>query len=228
MNKHDEIYEWISNGKPYETGCMMYCAYGDNEYLKEYFAEGKDAIRRGALADKLGEIAAMEKKRLVNMACEMTTKVEPIVVACAESIVYTELPSELIGFNKKIQSRYNDILEMKVLMRGMPDGEQLREACERVLYLREIISELYGLKDYFAEHGKLPEGYTIARKQYVRGAQATPVDMAKRNNLRTVVSRYRRKVKECIDADKKMELNKKLYKAERDLTALERKVDGSI
>lgn len=168
------IDDWLFS-KNFFTGRALYKVLGKNDKLKALFKQGNTCFAAGVLLKSLTEL---------NTA--------PVMVLTSEDLSLSEMPEEddevLTGINYAWKEQYArmNMLRHKIWEYGADNSPETIAACaplcKEVLELEKAVNKLWETRDYYKQHGKLPEVETkkIALSEKV-GTSAVQIENIKKN-----------------------------------------------
>lgn len=146
----DDIKAWLDD-RDYEQGVNLYLKHGQDPVLKKLFtAEMETAYKRQRLERALRDILSGNQviKPAENPLATISIKAWP--VEAAKDDVLRALRADWLRKFKEMQDLRSQLMLMA--------NDQIRgEAAHRILQLDDECDEIYQKRDYYIEHGKLPE-----------------------------------------------------------------------
>jgi hypothetical protein len=180
----ESITNWLQS-KDYVEGIRLYLEHGQDPGLKNLFtAEKQTPYKEQRLEKALREVLKGSEvvKPEERPAISITMKSWPI--EAAKDDVLKALRAEWLRLFKEMQ-------DLRSQLMLLPTDEIRGETAHRILELDDQCEDLYHKRDYYLEHGKLPQAKT---DEYI----VDPVKAAKRMEM---LGRYIRRERANLKKD---------------------------
>ncbi|MCO6501351.1 MAG: hypothetical protein J5I47_13380 [Vicingus serpentipes] len=247
MKAIEELQQWFESGKDYETGVFLYHQLGYSLVLKKLFAKGPNNYTRPKLESELKKILAKNSEKKV-----VKPKIKKVVVQTKQSenrnnlskkqnndpvqrfsepqvqgYVYEDLPDQL-----KYETQYRIRLFKEAnahhyRLDSLEDPIQIKASCKIILENFDKIQELWERLDYYLKYKiVLPE---TEKKTNVKDiSKLDPFELIKkRNNLRSNLTKNRKKLITLKETNKINLINQKIAHWEIELSAIDEKIKGN-
>ena len=160
------IKDWLNTGRNYELGIALYNAHGDNEGLKEMFAQGHSTFRAERLEKELRKINNLARE--IDIPVVEETERGIVIVTEKVETVTVPISKHDLGENQVDPKKdpYRDLWmpfyqQMNLLRHNLPlidDVAERGKMCHEVLRLERICMSYWRRAKYFVKHNKeLPE-----------------------------------------------------------------------
>lgn len=195
----DTLTAWLQ--KPdYAQGLELYEQLLGETWLLSMLRQGPDDYNRQklyqALEETLGELTVQHQTQLSAYPGTLTSQLEEAKLLMDERTILKE---RLRGLH----------------CAGNPGNEQSREWVFRILQIKELLDGIYGRQRFYDQHGYLPEDTLV-------DSALTPADLlARRNTVRTYITKYEAKLGRCVDGALIDKYNKKLTQFRSELHDLD-------
>jgi hypothetical protein len=211
--------EWLQSGRDYEQGRQLYAVLGDNERLKRLFAQGSNSFNREAVAWELQKLARAGVAVPVVVPVPAPIAV-PVVATALETVQKVDSSPEKVdsstpeGGHLLAELRdaqwplYDARRGIHMQLEGLPTDADRFEACRQIMALSRTVDANWDTIHYVEAHGELPPAPAAAPDLATLPRAEL---LAKRNNLRSQVSKLKRKPARAAD----------LAQAQTDLAAVE-------
>lgn len=198
MDPIEQLAAWLD--KPvYEEGVLLYQKFIGEDFLLTMLKMGKDEYNREKLEKAL---SARHEQLLTEQAQKKAAYPDRLVTALQSGGL---LQDERMLTKEKMRGLYNG---------GVSESPELKELAFRILAINDELDTIYGRRDFFEQHGFLPDEATaVLPESDPQAAQIT-----RRNNLRSYVSKDKRELETTFDPIRRAKLEKRLT---RNLTELE-------
>ncbi|QIP14729.1 hypothetical protein G8759_19970 [Spirosoma aureum] len=206
INQLEQLSHWLDR-PVYTEGVVLYEQLIGAGFLLTMLKRGPDDYNRQRLTDAL---QAKRDELASTLRARQLAYPEPIVAAKAdEKLLLDERTVTKERFRMKLNS-------------GSTGDEETEEWAFRVLDIRDQLGAIYGERDFFDQHGYLPEVTSIDPEQ-------NQADLLKRRNtLRTYVTRYKNRLQQPLITDEQQQswvqllqqYQSELHQVDQQLTAL--------
>lgn len=220
-----EIFLWLNSNRDYNEGVDLYFKYGRNPNFKKMFPH-----RENRYATKL----AYELAKLAGISLsEFQKKFQKPVLTSTINNPRTQTPAVI----KKIKSELGDLHRLRShLHRKMgeisednsPENMQSRAALlDNIKKVSERADILWNAKEHYYETGQLPPVSIIEPpKKDKKANEMTGEDRVKRrSNLRSSLSKDKKKAEETPDGPKKEKILKRIKAKEKEIMELTALID---
>lgn len=215
----ETIQNWIADdSRDYEMGVYLFGKVSKNQSLKKHFSRPSTELRMEKLVYELNKLckSSFATTRVhispIVSVVEMSEDPEP-----KESTPETDLdlvPGECTNV-KEITRLKNQAFQMRNALRSklslMSTKEERYEAVLKIMQYQVILKDCWHSLDYHKEHGRLPSGKLLG--------ESKKKALQKRNaNLRTYISKYKKKLETAKDPSKIEEWKNQLadFESERE------------
>jgi hypothetical protein len=245
MNAVEQIDKWIADGKPYNDGVAIYAKYGFSLVLKNLFAKGPNNYNTDKLDAELLKLLAKHQHLSVKPKVKKAVRTKSVQKDLSKNDNtttpqkhtprYSQLQVPGYNFNElPEQLKYEWQLRIKLFKEAESHHYRLdtlqteaerKKSVDIILQNFDKIDELWDRLDYWGKHGiVLPE---VDPKTAKKTEITDPLQMAKRrNNLRSYITKGRKKITLLKDNQKISELNQKIAHWEIEKDDLDRKIQG--
>ena len=185
MDTINQLTAWLER-PVYEEGVLLYQRLIGAGFVLSMLKSGPDDYNRNTLT------AALETKR-AQLLADQQTRLESFPEALTDSLeVGKLLMDERTVLKERLRLRLNGELTQT---------DTCKELAFRILDIRDALGTIYGRKDFFVQHGYLPEAEGM-------DADQTPAQLMKRMlTVRTYVTRYNKLVNSTPLADPRYQTN---------------------
>lgn len=245
MNAVKQINQWIANGKPYNDGVAIYAQYGFSLVLKNLFAKGPNNYNCEKLSVELGKILDKHQHKPIKAIVKNINRTKSVQKELSKNTDipssknhtprYSELQVPGYNFNElPEQLKYEWQLRIKYFkeaeshhyrLDSLQTEAERKAAVDVILQNFDKIDELWSRLDYWGKHGiVLPD---VDKKESKAQEITDPLEMIKRrNNLRSNITKGRKKLSVLKDTQKIAELNQKIAHWEIEKDDLDNKIEG--
>lgn len=214
-NVLDSIKQWLNDGQPYYVGVALLATYGSNKGLVEMFDQGPSPYR----------ITQLEKHlRAIDAPLIITPEDAPIIITVEKK----ELPETQVHaadpFKDIWQPKYAEMQSLCHRLEDIATAEERGVAAFRILELEQECIRLWAKRDYF---------FATGLKVDAEDEQAISVTdkyalMQRLHNLRTYISRTKKKYKATPSSDLESKLTTYLTEEAIIITKINSLIDGVI
>lgn len=181
------IRHWLNGTRNYGQGVQLYLQFGKDDILRSLFKkEGETAFKKGRLMQALKELLQNEKKsftQIIEQPATLKITEEKNGWEKAEGNVI------LLSLKGEWQKCFSEMKLLQHRLADMPSKEERGAAAHRILDLDDQCDEYYAQRDYYLEHGKLPDEPS---EEIVTDPTKWPMKLA---NARRYIREYRIKMK---------------------------------
>ena len=223
---NEEILTWLKGSLDYETGVVLYEKYGTSFSLKRLHRMNGNT--KSTMLSITYELSGLVKNapppRRVNIPIHSPAPVpvrpQPKITPVKEgrrpnTPEVDALKEEVIGL-LKIRDQLHATLEHVKKTQRAKDAKMIQ-------VISEDIARIYDRLDHYEKHGVLPGKAIPAGAKKV--IEMTEVELIKRqDNLRTYLSRYKRKLKSVKTPAKRQEYRQLLDKYQLELNDVEKRL----
>lgn len=148
------IDKWLQGNRNFIIGRNLYQLYGTNNALKNLLDKGETPYHQQLLVNALQEINSSGIKP-VEKPIEVALKVAKVMQHDENPVLqsihqeWTKLYNEMKFYQHQLDVYGSD--------NSQSTREKCKPICKKVLDLEYEINELWNKRDYYKEHGKLPE-----------------------------------------------------------------------
>jgi hypothetical protein len=212
ISQLEQLNYWLDR-PVYTEGVVLYEQLIGAGFLLTMLKRGPDDYNRQRLTD------ALQAKR-----DELASALRARQLAYPEPIVQAKADEKLLLDERTVMK---ERFRMK-LNSGSTGDEETEVWAFRVLDIRDQLGEIYGQRDFFDQHGYLPDLASIAPEQSLADL------LKRRNTLRTYVTRYRNRLQQPLITDEQQQswvqllqqYQSELHQVDQQLTALTN--DGNL
>lgn len=215
METLDKLNQWLDQ-PVYEQGVVLYQQLLGDGFVLDMLKTGPDAYNRQTLLDALtakrDELAAQRQARIETYPEDLLDSLE----------MGKTLMDERTAIKERMRMRLNS---------GVTESEEIKDWAFRILSIVDQLGGIYGRRDFFDEHGYLPDAVSVDHER-------TPAQLMQRMlTLRTYVSREGRKIRSRLSTEEQVrqatsklrEFQSELHQVENLLAATQQTLDdGSI
>lgn len=236
MTAIEELQNWATNGKDYYKGVTIYQQLGYSMVLKKMFAKGPSKYNTAKLSSELEKLVNKHFaiKAPVQKRTKIVQKQNPSVIVSPPTLAprYTEPSFEGVDFDKlPEQLKYETMLRIKYFkeanahhyrLDSLTDPGEIKQSIDLILSNFEKVDAYWVRLDYWQKNGiVLP---TDVDKSTIKEI-TDPIEMIKRrNNLRSNITKGKKKVVVLKDTTKIANLNQKIAHWEIELADLDEKI----
>jgi len=190
MKTIDQLNDWLD--KPvYDQGVLLYEKLIGTGFVLSMLKSGADDYNRNTLTQAL----TAKRDELATQQQELTERYPEELTASLD--VAGLLMDERTALKERLRMRLNE---------GVTDSVHHKDWAFRILEIRDELGAIYGRKEFFDQHGYLPDVASL-------DAEATPAQLMKRLlTVRTYVTRYKKIVNRLPIGDAAYETNLQLLK----------------
>ncbi len=201
------IENWLNGSKNFIVGRALYARFGADAKLKELFAKGELPFIKDALVKALQAINESGKRTVIKEVYASYEKMPP-----GKDSILRALHEEWTPLYSRMK-----LLQYKLGSYGSDNSTETRENCRllcvEILDLEQQCMVIWAKKDFYEEHGHLPETRTDEIE--------IPEDALEAGRLlETTKRQVRRYKKECKDNPANAKYAGLLKKYEDQLTTL--------
>ncbi|GAB3550613.1 hypothetical protein [Spirosoma fluminis] len=205
MDLINQLAAWLEQ-PVYGEGVVLYERLIGPGFMLSMLKTGDDDYNRQkltlALTEKHEQLVAEQQARQASYPEPLTASLQDAGILMDERTVLKE----------RMRNQLNS---------GVYESPELKDWAFRILEIRDQLGVIYGRKDFFDQHGYMPEVASI-------DAEQTPADLLKRRNtLRTYITRYQNKLRTILTAEQQEkpvqlleQYRKELYQVEQQLSAI--------
>jgi len=192
----DEIRAWLNGSRQYEEGAKLYLIHGKDHLLRRIFMEPASDFKRAKLVEALKGLLGVKTAVAKKVAVTKAVAIEHIAVS--DRKWPKEKDATLAALHEKWKPLFAEMMSLSsriydVAKAGQHDMAQHQEAgrmAHRICDLDDECDAIYAQRDYYLEHGKLPE--EKKPMELVVDPLKIPLALA---NARRYVADYRNKLK---------------------------------
>lgn len=192
----DNIRTWLNGPRDYATGAKLYLMHGENAALRRCFSEPASDWKKKKLAEVLTEM--LTKKTAVVKKVAVTKEKAIERVSVADKKWPEQMDATVAALREKWKPLFAEMMNLMariydVAKLGDIDPAMKREAgqmAHRICDLDDMCDAIYEQRDYYLQHGKLPE--EKKPMELVNDPIKMPVAL---ENARRYVRQYRNKLK---------------------------------
>jgi small-conductance mechanosensitive channel len=185
------IDRWIKGNQNFIVGKNLYDTYGTDKNLKALFARGETPFAKQKLHEALKLLVKAEKKPVA----------KPAVIAATEMPKATD--EVLIAIEQQWQPLYQEMNLLRHKLDEFGDDNTVlvrakrNEYAQKILDLEQQCMALWNKRDYYEQHGQLPE---VKEKEEKFIIPEDPVELATLiSTLKRYVRRYKKSTKDKPD-----------------------------
>lgn len=220
MQKIAEIKSWLSSDRDYFTGFNILQKYSKSPFLL-ILKKGEDPFNRKKLSlllTSLLETFESECSKVpansINTSNETTTE---------EVKANPEISKKILNLTAERKALYVEVNHLKSKTIHTPEGEGLKELAFEILKRWQRIDEIWAIIDSYNETGELP----VDGNSKITERSNDPIQLKQQQvNLRSNISKTRRKIKSSNDPVKSKELKLRLEKYEAELKVVNSKIEA--
>lgn len=173
------VERWMKSGQNWAVGVSLYAALGKDEKLKKLFALGPSSFAKKKLESALKSIATSTKKEATSLPASPQKKKDIIDSETDVAVMPDSADNILQAIKNEWTIPYMEMNYLRHKMFGIdgnsPDAVKARgEMAFKVLELEQMCMKIWKKRDYYLEHGKLPD--SPEKKQTI---PADPIALAK-------------------------------------------------
>lgn len=168
----DEIRAWLNGSRQYEEGAKLYLIHGKDHLLRRIFMEPASDFKRAKLVEALKGLLGVKTAVAKKLAFTKAVAIEHIAVS--DRKWPKEKDATLAALHEKWKPLFAEMMSLSsriydVAKAGQHDMAQHQEAgrmAHRICDLDDECDDIYAQRDYYLQHGKLPE----EKKPYTQGS----------------------------------------------------------
>ena len=242
-----DIQSWVKGDQDFYTGLTLYLKYGKSSTLKRLLSKkGETNYNSEKLLYELGKLADLDvaisiKKQAPRVkktvqAIPVQPAMDPPVPAAAPTLppVFSDIELPEVDFSKlPDQLKHETMQRVKLykqtwilqfrLNEQQTDEKRLALAKEIITNMDEV-NRLWERIDHYLEHGVIPAQKPEAKP---KSLPTDPVSLVKRQmNLRTYISRGRKRLQVLVNAVKRNKLEDDINKWDLELAEIDKKLNS--
>lgn len=159
--KADSLKNWLNSSQDFNTGVALFNCYGDDESLKQMFAQGFSTFRQARLKEVLMALYQSCDKKVQTAPLEPT--VEKILVNKV-TLPEAAIEKEKDPYYTKWIKPYKEMQRLCTLLPEEKNIEKRGEMCFKILELEQHCMYWWDRRDYYLKHGHLLED-SLAKEQ---------------------------------------------------------------
>lgn len=193
----ESIKDWLNGSRNYNVGLALYLAYGTDAALKTALQQGESAYRKGRLLDALQELwenaPAHHKKSIRALTAPQVIPSQTAPQQVQAPVAYpSPRQSQDDPYYNDWHPLYKEMMSLRAKLALYPTDDERGAAAFRILDLETACKYYWKRRDYYLQNGVAmpedsPKPDVVTDRNEMKAQQL---------NLRTYVTRYKKKLKD--------------------------------
>lgn len=213
------IREWLSSIRNYDTGRLLYEKHGNNVTLKRTFNRGISDYNKEKLVYELEKLVGVDEVDVPKVIVAPEFQHVKVVFK-NEPVDISTLPADLLEKHVRKGKLFQEASYTHAQLHHLKTDEERLEYAKKIVLNFKEIDSIWAELDYFKEHGK---PFYIPVPEEFKNVKDTGLLYKKRNNLRSLVSKVKKKIQ--IPKPKQKHIDQ-LQKLEMELKEIERMLES--